>query len=309
MPNTIPSAVAMVRPAAFGFNPETAASNAFQNRLSSFSSEQIQDIALIEFNAMVETLKNAGIEVLVFNDRVEDNTPDSIFPNNWFSSFTNEIILYSMFSKNRGRERKDSIITSLATKLDKKVNKDLLDLEDQELILEGTGSLVCDYRSKTAFAALSPRTTNEALDKFESITSYSTCRFRANGPDGNEIYHTNVMMCIADEFAVIGLDTIIPEDKPLVINTLKKLGKEIIPLSNSQVFDHFAGNMLQLRNAGGQKFLVMSAEAKRSLKDDQIELITKKYNHQILAPAIHMIEKIGGGSARCMMAELFYNYE
>lgn len=301
----IPYSVAMVKPAAFGFNTETAVNNAFQHSIEQFNARQIQDIALLEFNAMVELLESNGIEVVIFEDRAEDETPDSIFPNNWFSSFTDEIILYSMFSNNRRRERKKEIIELLEKKLLKSSNHKLLGLEQQNLVLEGTGSLVCDYKNKTAFAALSPRTTSEALDLFEEMTGYKTVRFSANGPDGNEIYHTNVMMCLADEYVLIGLESIAPYDRERVINELRALDKHILDLSNNQIFYHFAGNMLQLRNKEGKKFLVMSAEAKYSLSESQLATIAQ-HNNTILAPAIHMIERIGGGSARCMMAELFY---
>lgn len=306
MTNFIAKSVAMVRPNQFAFNPETAVNNAFQNRMEGFTAAQIQDIALLEFDNMVSTLRAHGIEVIVFQD-MGTNTPDSIFPNNWFTTFTNEVILYGMFTPNRRNERKEEIYDILAQKTNKPLNKELLDLESDNQILEGTGSLVCDYESKTAFAALSPRTMPRALEKFAEISGYEAVSFKAKGPDGNEIYHTNVMMTMADTFVLIGLETITEDYRDSVKSKLQSLGKDIIYLSNDQIFNHFCGNMLQLQNNHGQKFLVMSEEAKNSLSQEQVDNITKKHQNTILSCPIHLIEKIGGGSARCMMAEVFYN--
>ncbi|MBT8326670.1 MAG: hypothetical protein KJP21_03040 [Bacteroidia bacterium] len=306
MTKNIPNCVAMVRPKNFAFNTETAESNAFQNKLEGFTANQIQDLALLEFNNMVNLLKSNGIKVLVFNDTASD-TPDSIFPNNWFSTFTDEVILYPMYSENRRRERKPQIYKKLSNDLRKTLNDKLLKQEKKGVILEGTGSLVCDYESKTAFAALSTRTTPEALDKFEELTGYSTVRFESFGPDDTLIYHTNVMMTMADSYVILAVDTIKEDHKNQVLDTLKKLNKEVIAISNDQAFKHFAGNMLQLQNTKGQKFLVMSKEALDSLTSEQKDIIENKHNNKIIAAPIHTIEKIGGGSARCMMAEIFYN--
>lgn len=296
----------MVRPNRFAYNPETAVNNAFQNRMEGFTAAQIQDIALLEFDNMVNKLTENGIEVIVFQD-IGTDTPDSIFPNNWFSTFTDEVILYSMFTPNRRNERKAEIYDTLTQRTNKPLNEELLDLEYTNQILEGTGSLVCDYASKTAFAALSPRTMPSALQKFTEITGYQTVMFKAKGPDGNEIYHTNVMMTMADTFVLIGLETIGESYREEVKSKLEILDKEIIELSNDQIFNHFCGNMLQLQNENGNKFLVMSEEAKTSLSQEQIDTITNKHQNIILSCPIHLIEKIGGGSARCMMAEVFYN--
>ncbi len=302
---SIPKSVAMVRPSHFAFNAQTAGNNAFQNNLENFTATQIQDIARLEFDNMVELLRGHDIEVLVFEDQDHD-TPDSIFPNNWFSTFTNELILYPMFGENRRKERKPAIYNALSSKLGKSINQNLLKLEAKNEIVEGTGSLVCDYGSKTAFAAMSARTTNMAMDTFEKESGFSSVRFDALGPDGNLIYHTNVMMTMGDTYVVIGLDTIIEEHRNEVVQQLKDLGKDIIELSNDQVFKHFAGNMLQLSNEAGDKFLVMSKEAYSSLTNEQVNTITNDHNNTIIPCPIHMIEKIGGGSARCMMAEIFY---
>lgn len=304
MIKNVPHAVVMVRPINFGFNIETAANNAFQSNINDLTPEQIHNNAIAEFDTMVELLSNEGIEVIVF-DGTDERTPDCIFPNNWFSTFTNEVLLYPMFSANRRLERKEEIFNELSEQLGKPVNQQLLYLEKSNEILEGTGSLVCDYNSKTAFAAISPRTTNTALDLFEEVSGYSSVRFKSYGPDKNLIYHTNVMLTMGDEFAVIGLDTIDTEDRDIVEDKLKDLGKEIIELSNEQVYEHFAGNMLQVANNNGDTFLIMSATAKNSLTDLQTTQL-ERYNSKIIAPDITTIETIGGGSARCMMAEIFY---
>lgn len=296
----------MVRPKHFGFNPQTAENNAFQNKIDGFTDEQIQDIALLEFDNMVSRLKSKGIKVIVFQD-AGHTTPDSIFPNNWFSTFTDEIVLYPMFSENRRLERKEEIYKKLSNDLRKPINKNLLSNEKKGDIIEGTGSLVCDYASKTAFAALSERTTNKALDLFEKETGFSTVRFTSLGPDGNAIYHTNVMMTMGDTFAILGTSTILDEDKAKVVSKLQELGKEVIELSKGQVYDHFAGNMLQLQNTKGDKFLIMSQEAFYSLTPAQIISIEQDHKSEIISVPIHTIEKIGGGSARCMMAEVFYS--
>jgi hypothetical protein len=303
--NNVPSSVVMVRPSHFAFNAQTAANNAFQNKLENFSPSQIQDIALLEFDNMVSLLRKNGIEVILFDDK-DTNTPDSIFPNNWFSTFTNEVLLYPMFSENRRNERKADIYKELSTRLGKAINSNLVSLEDENEIVEGTGSLVCDYSSKTAFAAMSPRTTHLAMNEFEKESGYSSVRFDALGPDGNLIYHTNVMMTMADTYVVIGLETVDHDHRTFVKEELERLGKEVINLSNDQVYNHFAGNMLQLSNSANEKFLVMSKEAHDSLTKEQITTITEKHNNSIIACPIHIIEKIGGGSARCMMAEIFY---
>lgn len=302
----ISKSVAMVRPGNFGFNAQTAGNNAFQNQLPEFSADQIQEIALLEFNNMVYELRNNGIEVIVFDDEDMD-TPDSIFPNNWFTTFTDELILYPMFSENRRKERKENIYSALATTINKDLNTELLEIESEGEVVEGTGSLVCDYATQTAFAAMSPRTTSKAMDAFDELSGYSSVRFRSYGPDGELIYHTNVMMTMADTFAVIGLNTIDDNDRDHVRRVLHELGKDLIELSNDQVYHHFAGNMLQLSNEQGEKFLVMSSTAYRSLTPEQIEKITVEHQNTIIPCPLNMIEKIGGGSARCMMAEIFYN--
>jgi hypothetical protein len=244
----------------------------------------------------------------VFDDHKDDGTPDSIFPNNWFSTFGREIILYPMYGESRRRERKAEIYNMLSALSGKAINDSLLSHEAELEFLEGTGSLVMDYPSRTAFATLSIRTHPNALENFSSLSGFKTVAFEAMGPDNKPIYHTNVMMTMADSYCLIGVDTIMSKDRADVIGQIENLGKEIISLSNKQVYENFAGNMLQLGNDKGDKFLVMSTEAKRSLRPEQMSSIAE-HNNEIIAVPINTIERIGGGSVRCMMAEFFSIHE
>lgn len=296
--------VVMVRPFQFGFNAETAASNSFQNKVENLDQNTIQDQALQEFDNMVSILKANGIEVSVLEDNGTPLTPDSIFPNNWFSTFNSELMLYPMAAKNRRDERKTHFVNSLKNITGYPVNEKLLDSELDRKYLEGTGSLVLDHQSKIAYAALSPRTHLEVLKKWEEISGYKIVAFQSYGPTGELIYHTNVMMTMADQFVVVGLDTIEDSDKQKVKEHFLESNKELILLSNSQIHEHFAGNMLQLKNDSGSKFLLMSETAFNSLEQSQIEQI-EKYNNTLVPVPITLIEKIGGGSVRCMLAEIF----
>lgn len=296
--------VLMIRPTNFGFNAETAASNSFQNEVQK-SPEEIQRIVQFEFDQMVVKLKSVGIEVDVIIDLPNSPSPDSIFPNNWFSTFTNEIILYPMTHANRQLERRPEIIQHLEQKLQKPVQWDLLKGETLQQYLEGTGSLVCDYENKVAYAAMSPRTNHQILDMFEKYSGYRTVRFQTQDLQGNPIYHTNVVMTMGNNFVIIGMDCIHPNDREMVKNSLEVLGKTIIELSNDQIFTSFAGNMLLLKNNKNKTYLCMSESAQNSLTAGQRSTI-ENCGHQVLSFPISLIETIGGGSARCMMAELFH---
>lgn len=302
----IASTVLMIEPISFGFNEQTAVTNSFQNELGNvYSQSQVQELALGEFKQFVEKLENAGIEVVVFKDTLEPHTPDSIFPNNWFStSISGDLYTYPMAAKNRSLERRQDILDFLQKKYDYKVDQCLVQFESQQKSLEGTGSLLIDSKSGTAFVALSPRADEELLTEYAHISGNSVVSFRAFGPKNEAIYHTNVMLCIADKYAVIGRETIASEDRERVCEELRKRGKELIFLSNDQVYNHFAGNMLQLQNKVGEKYLVMSSNAKDSLSTEQIEKITS-FGDKIIDASLSIIEQIGGGSARCMMAEIF----
>lgn len=299
------STVLMIRPVRFGFNSETAASNAFQQDVDSWSAAEIQDQAQDEFDGFVRLLRAHEIEVLVYEDTEEPLTPDSIFPNNWFSTHPKgHLFVYPMATENRAREVRNDILEDLQRSYAFTIDRDLLAFGSQERFLEGTGSLLLDPYNQLAYAALSPRTHKEVLDAFAAKTGYRIIPFEALGPSGEKIYHTNVMLCLADDFALIGLDTLVEKDRERIQSELETSGKEIIALTNEQVYNHFAGNMLQLQGKNGKKYLIMSANAKASLNAEQLERIAFHKN-EILAPDLETIETIGGGSARCMLAEIF----
>ncbi|MCE3295475.1 MAG: amidinotransferase [Crocinitomicaceae bacterium] len=296
--------VLLVEPVNFGFNQQTEASNSFQQKEHGFSAEEIQQKALQEFRAFVQLLRDHGITVLDFQAH-SDQTPDSIFPNNWFCTDQHGVLLtFPMAAENRRAERDLKIISFLEQEYKYRVDRLLEDYEKSGRYLEGTGSLIIDHEKNVAFAALSPRTNFDVLEIYSQKSGNEIVAFQALGPAGELIYHTNVMLCIADSFVLIGLDTIAPNDRERVKNKLESLGKELILLSNEQIYRHFTGNALQLQNKQGEKFLVMSQKAKSSLTQIQLEQIAR-HNNLILAPDLETIETIGGGSARCMLAEIF----
>ena len=300
----ISNTVLMVEPQSFGFNTQTAGSNAFQQQESVLPSKNIQHQALGEFNAFVSLLKKYGIKVLRFRDDKPGLTPDSIFPNNWFCTDQQGLLLtFPMAAENRRAERREDILDFLQKNYRYRFES-LADYEKAGQFLEGTGSLVIDHASRTAFAALSPRTDKQVLEAYSAKSGNEIVAFEALGPAGEAIYHTNVMLCIADDFALIGLETIAAKDRDRIKTKLESLGKELIFLSNEQVYLYFAGNALQLQNESGEKFLVMSQKARNSLTEGQLEQI-HRHKNQILAPQLDTIETIGGGSARCMLAEIF----
>ncbi len=291
----------MIRPVNFGFNSETAANNYFQ---SADTSAGIQEKALAEFNGFAETLTKKGIDVTVVDDTPDPYTPDSVFPNNWISFHENgTVCLYPMFAPNRRKERKQQVLDSIAEKFNVRKLIDYARYEEENKFLEGTGSMVLDRVHKIAYACLSPRTDATLVQRFCMDMQYQPVLFNSVDDKGNAVYHTNVMMCVADEYVVICMNSIPDKtEKKSLETSFSKTGKEIIPISFSQM-NHFAGNMLQVHNRTGEKFLVMSSQAFRSLTSEQIVCI-EKYNPVIHAP-IDTIEKNGGGSARCMLAEIF----
>lgn len=290
----------MIRPVQFGYNPETAVNNAFQVKQSQ---EDVQEKALKEFDAFVEELRNNGVDVTVVNDTPAPHTPDSIFPNNWISFHEDgTVFLYPMFAINRRLERKYGVIETIAEKFNIKETVDLSPHEANDRFLEGTGSMVLDRDEKIAYACISPRTDINILNEFCQEAGYRPVAFRAVDTDGKEIYHTNVMMCVADRYVVICLDSIPEEtERELVIYTIKRSGKQVIPITLDQM-NHFAGNMLQVSNDEGEKLLVMSSQAYSSLRPKQIE--TLEMFDPIIHSSLDTIETNGGGSARCMMAEV-----
>jgi hypothetical protein len=291
----------MIRPVNFGFNEQTAGSNAFQNRNA--MQQQVQDKALTEFDNLVNMLRKNGVEVIVIDDTPEPHTPDSIFPNNWVSFHQDgNVFLYPMMAENRRLERREDIIMQLEDEFQIKHVIDLSRFEHENKFLEGTGSMVLDRENKIAYACLSPRTNKEVLNLFCSQSGYKPVLFHAVDENGMDIYHTNVLMCIGSKFAVICLDSIADEkEKAEVIASLNATFKEIVAISFAQM-NQFAGNMLELKNKAGENLLVMSQNAYRSLNEDQ-KTTLKKYC-KLLHADINTIENNGGGSARCMMAEV-----
>lgn len=316
----------MIRPVRFSYNSQTAVNNAFQE--SGIPEELSQRQALKEFDAYVEMLRNEGIEVMVVEDTATPHTPDSIFPNNWLSLHSAEeladagsrvAVLYPMFAENRRAERRQDIIEALtgavapsctgAADAPSCASAALLDLtyyEKRNLFLEGTGSLILDRNEHLAYACQSPRTCEEVLEEWSSKMGYDYFLFHAEDMNGNPIYHTNVMMSVGEQLAVVCLDAITDiEERMSLIELLEESDKEIVEISLEQM-NEFAGNMLQLHTVkeGELKYImVMSARAKDSLDQDQIEAIEKYC--KIVAPDLEFIERNGGGSARCMLAEIF----
>jgi hypothetical protein len=304
----ITNTVLMIRPVQFRMNEQTAVNNYYQKVLEHTLPETVNTKAVAEFDTMVKTLKNAGIQVIVVEDSKEFDTPDSIFPNNWISFHKNGTIgLYPMFAKNRRLERKASIIEAVEAegfKIETVV--DYTAAEDDGYYLEGTGSILLDRENQKAYCALSERADEELFIEFCEDFEYTPVIFSAYQTVNNKrelIYHTNVMMCLGTTFAVVCLASI--DDKKERKNLLKHLhedGKKVIEISEDQV-NNFAGNMLQLKGTNGQSYLVMSQSALESLRPAQVQLL--EAHATIISSKLDTIEACGGGSARCMMAEVF----
>lgn len=296
-----PTTLLMIRPVNFGFNQQTAGSNAFQNKDTGY--DQVQHQALQEFDNFVDVLKSNGINVIVINDTTEPHTPDSIFPNNWVSFHASgDVFLYPMQAANRRLERREDIIRQLKNSFKVRHVIDLSRFEQQNKFLEGTGSMVLDSENKLAYACLSPRTDEDVLDTFCKQAGYSPVIFHAFDQNGQAIYHTNVMMCVAERFVVICLDSISDaKEREAVVAAFFQTQKNIFDISFEQM-NHFAGNMLEVFTADGESLLVMSASAYHSLLPQQVSMF--KQFSRIVYAAIPTIERIGGGSVRCMMAEV-----
>ncbi|WP_202020390.1 citrulline utilization hydrolase CtlX [Mucilaginibacter mali] len=296
-----PTTLLMIRPVSFGFNPQTAGSNAFQK--ADAEQQQVQDKALQEFDNFVSILRANGVNVIVIDDTAEPHTPDSIFPNNWVSFHsTGDILLYPMQAENRRLERREDIITQLEDQFAVRHVIDLSRYEQQHKFLEGTGSMVLDRENQLAYACLSPRTDKDVLDDFCRQTGYSPVLFHAFDQHGQAIYHTNVLMCMAERFVVICLDSITdPKERETVVASFYSTQKNIFDISFEQM-NQFAGNMLEVFNAEGESLLVMSGSAYRSLSPQQVHTL-QQFSRLVYAD-IPTIERNGGGSARCMMAEV-----
>ncbi|MFZ4427036.1 MAG: citrulline utilization hydrolase CtlX [Saprospiraceae bacterium] len=300
----ITDTVLMVRPAHFGYNEETADSNAFQRTDDALTSETVQARAAAEFDGMVAGLRAAGVEVIVIDDRPEVYTPDAVFPNNWVTFHEDgSVITYPMYSAKRRMERRADIIEMLSRqyRIEDRLKMEWHERENR--FLEGTGSMILDRPNHIVYACLSERTDEELLEEFCLFSGYEKVLFHAMDGQGKPIYHTNVMMALGETFAVVALDTLpIPAERAKLLAFLHHTHKEVIEISIAQMMS-FAGNMLQVRSKAGETFLVMSQQAYASLSGEQLARI--EAHTRILTANIPTIEMYGGGSVRCMMAEVF----
>lgn len=290
----------MIRPVNFAFNEETAVNNAFQVQSEH---TDVQNRAFREFNEFVKKLRNKKIDVIVADDTPNPHTPDSIFPNNWIS-FHNDgtIVLYPMFAKNRRLERKPQVLEKISIAFNTERIIDLTNYENNNKFLEGTGSMVFDRDNKIVYACVSPRTDEDVLNDFCNKLGYTPVLFHAEDTKGQPVYHTNVMMCVADKYVVICLESVTNiDERGKLLDTIRQSGKHVIEITLQQM-GHFAGNMLQVNDITGKKYLVMSTQAYQSLDDEQRSRL-ESFNEIIHSP-LDTIEQNGGGSARCMMAEI-----
>ena len=303
----ITDTILMIEPIAFGFNAQTAVNNYFQ-QTSSVTEDEIQAAALSEFRNMVKLLRDKGIKVIVVADTLEPHTPDSIFPNNWISfQKDNRVAMYSMFAPNRRSERRIDVVEKVighGFNISQMVDYSVY--ENENRFLEGTGSMIFDRFNRIAYAALSPRTDEELFRWFCNDFGYQPITFTATQPVNNTrlpIYHTNVMLSVAEQYVVVCMESIeSAEEREILILHFKKTGKELIEISLAQM-QQFAGNVLQLKNEINQRFMVISQSGYDSLTEQQIQKLSS-YNELIIVP-VPTIEKHGGGSVRCMIAEVF----
>ena len=299
--------ILMIRPVNFRYNKQTAVNNYYQKVLNDVSNDLVQKKALLEFDTFVSKLQKFGVNVVVIDDKITPDTPDSIFPNNWVSFHANgSVVIFPMYAKNRRDERRRDIFKLLEMKYGFLINsiRDFTPLEHEEKYLEGTGSMVLDRKNKICYAAISVRTNKIAVMSFCKEFNYKPVLFKAYQNIKDErvlIYHTNVMMCVADNFVIICLDSIDNKnERDHVIDSIVNSGKKIIEITEEQKH-RFAGNMLQVM--GDKPYIVMSTSAFNSLTEDQKKNI-QNYN-EIIHSSLDTIEACGGGSARCMMAEVF----
>ena len=295
------NSVLMIRPRRFYLNPETAADNAFQARLDC-AVDSLSTVARKEFDAALQTLRAAGVNVRVFEDTAEPERPDAVFPNNWISTHHDgRIVLFPMYSALRRRERRQDIVGEL--RKDYRVNEviDYSAFEEQGCCLEGTGSLVLDHLNKIAYVSLSNRSNPKVIRRFANDFSYESVTFTSIGSDGQPIYHTNVMMCIGTAFALVGLETIRNKaERQQVRARLERSDKDIVELSLDQIAN-FAGNASELHDTHGEKLLVLSDRAIRALTEEQRARLTRSVR---LVPLELSTIELGGGSARCMIATI-----
>ena len=301
--------ILMIRPVKFGYNVETAENNHYQQALSDVPPEEIQRRALEEFNQFVATLQQRGVNVIAIDDTAQKDTPDSVFPNNWISFHDDgTVVTYPMWAPNRRLERRDDILSTLIKDYGYTIRRkiDYSHFETAEKFLEGTGSMVLDRQNRIAYACVSPRTHLNLLEEFCLEFGYRPLVFIASQMIDEgfaEIYHTNVMMSIGEDFAIFCGDALKNTwERRDIVATIRDTGKDVIFISEEQC-NHFAGNMLQVKNKEGERLLVMSEQAFQSLSAEQVQQI-KQFTDIVYSP-LNTIEACGGGSARCMMAEVF----
>ncbi|HWC54339.1 MAG TPA: arginine deiminase-related protein [Chitinophagaceae bacterium] len=303
----LPSTILMIRPAAFGYNEETAGSNFFQHQPS--NQQTIQQSAIDEFDNMVNLLRNHDIDVIVFDDTSNPPKPDAIFPNNWLSTSPNGIIsIFPLYAVNRRTEKRDDILKWLSEHFKVKDVQDWSEFEAEGRFLEGTGSMVIDHDNKMIYAAVSVRTSLSVLEKFAAANGYQAIVFLATDKNGNPVYHTNVVLTLGENFAVLCEEAIEEEWELIAVRQLlESTSHTIIPITREQMHA-FAGNMLEIKNSpstgsGQEKFLLLSQTAFDSLRKEQKQMLEAYC--KLLPIPIPIIENTEGGSVRCMMAEIF----
>jgi len=297
--------VLMIRPVRFGANPETLASNSFQSQQPTLAGSAAQRAAAAEFDGLVAALREAGVTVHVIDDTPEPHTPDALFPNNWVSFHADgSVVLYPMLAPNRRAERRNDVLEALSAAHGFRIRRvlDLTAHEARDKFLEGTGSLVLDRVHRIAYACVSPRTDLDVLGDFAQQLDYDVVAFEAVDAAGAAIYHTNVLMCIGTQFAAVCSACIREDERAAVIDALRTTGHAIVDLSMEQLAS-FAGNMLELRPARAGVVVAMSTRARDSLSPQQRSLI-EQHAGPIVAAPIPTIETLGGGSVRCMLAEV-----
>jgi hypothetical protein len=293
----------MIRPAAFGYNAETAANNYFQSN-KNISKEELHQKALKEFDNMVQTLQDHDIDVLVIDDTKEPAKPSAIFSNNWLSTSPDGIVAaFPLFASNRRPEKRDDIIKTLEERFLVKELQDWSQYESEGRFLEGTGSMVIDFENKMIYAAVSERTNLSVLEKFAATNGYQAIVFLATDKTGHPVYHTNVVMTLGENFAVLCEEAIDEEWELIAVRQLlESTGHSIISITREQMHQ-FAGNMLQLKNKKGEKLLIISQSAFDSLEKEQRQMLEAYAT--LLPIAVPVIEEVEGGSVRCMIAEIF----
>lgn len=304
MINQVTNTVLMVRPANFGFNHETADNNAFQVNDETLSPQEIAALAQKEFDGLAMKLKDAGVEVIVIEDTPEPLKTDAVFPNNWFSTHAEgSVILYPMYSSNRRLERRDDIIDYLDQYYEVYDQTDYLEYEDQGIYVEGTGSMILDRPHQKIYACISERSHPDLLRRIATDFQSQLIAFRATDQNGIPYYHTNVIMALGTKIAVICLESIDDNaERQEVMDSLIADGKEVVEITRDQV-SQFAGNMLEVKGKGAINTMVMSSCAFNSLTPGQLSKIEEHLD--ILHSDLSIIEKYGGGSARCMLAEIY----